>query len=154
MQAKAVAVTQSAVKLRAQRKVLTAQAARIGAGRERQRPAYRQRVSELPWLVLEVLLGNEVLGKIPAFEVAAQDQLQLHFAFFLAAVIPLQEILYTVMPDYFQQRLVRAVDVLKLDVQHRIDPVLFEKRAESVLQAEAGKQAALIGRGLRIQIDL
>src|SRR6202040_2506414 len=46
----------------------------------------------------------------------------------------------------------RAVDVLKLRIEHRIDPVLLQQRTKAIFKAEAGKHAALIGRSLRIEI--
>src|SRR5882724_7193064 len=152
VQSEAVAIAQTAVELRTCCEVFPAEAAGIRTCRQRQWPAHRDGIPEFPGIARDVLLGNHILGQVPPFKVAAQDQLQLHFPFFLATIASTQEVAHTVMPHHFQQSFVRAVNVLKLCVEHGIDPVLLQERTKTVLKAEAGKQAALIGGGLRIKI--
>src|SRR5258708_22351482 len=154
MQPKGVALTQAAVKLRAQREVLAAKLAWVWTGGQSQGTAYPYRVAELPWVVLDVLLRNKVLRNVPAFKIAAQNQLQLDFSFLFAAVVSIQKIADPIMSHNFQQRLVSAVDVLKLHVQHRVDPVLLQQGAKTVFKAKPRKHAAFVCGGLRIQVNL
>ena len=64
-------------------------------------------IAEFPWLVAEILLGDEVFGDVPVFDVGGEDQLQFGFVFlFLAGVVVgFGEIGLAVMADDFKQLL-------------------------------------------------
>src|SRR6185312_5179654 len=91
-QAKTVAVAQAAIHLRTQAEVFTAKCAGIGAGKQRKRPAGRNRISELPGLGGQVLLRDDVFGDVPTSDIAGEDQLQLRFAFPFTAIIALKKV--------------------------------------------------------------
>src|SRR5258708_28556034 len=99
---------------------------------------------------MHVFLRDEVLGKIPALEVASQDQLGFDLALPLAPRfgIPCQQIVLSIESDHFQKAAVGAVDILELHVEHGVDPVFLAKDAKAILPARAGKDGAVSESGL------
>jgi len=84
--------------------------------------------------------------KVPSLEVTGEDELQLEFAFALRACLGIDTglISLNVMAYHFLKDFVRAVDVLKLRVQDRIDPVFVFQRPEAILPAETRENGAVV----------
>src|SRR6516162_7469494 len=70
VQAKARAVTESAVHLEARNEVLRAEVAPVRGSLHCERPADAERIAELPGLVRQILHRQGVLGEVPSFVVA------------------------------------------------------------------------------------
>src|SRR5205807_1259575 len=117
-----------------------AEAAWVGTGHQRQRTAHAYRVTELPGFASEVFLRDQVFREVPALCITGKNQLEFGFALLFATVVPFQKIRNAVMAYYLEQRLVGAVDVFKFKIEHRVDPVFAQQRAEAVLKPEPGEQ--------------
>src|SRR5205085_6875016 len=68
---------EAAVELDAGGEVLRAERAVLGPRGQGERAAHADRVAELPVLLGEVLLRDQVLGEVPAAELAREDDLGL-----------------------------------------------------------------------------
>jgi hypothetical protein len=58
------------------------------------------------------------------------------------------------MAFHFLSDLIRAADVLVLDVENRIDEMLALQDAKAVFEAEAGKDGGIAESGLAIEVEL
>src|SRR5258708_31736006 len=85
-----------------------------------------QRISKLPRGMTQVLLRGNILGEVPPFRIARQDQLQLDLPLLLspAFCIATGQIGVAVVAHDLQQALVGPIDVFKLEIQYWIDPML------------------------------
>src|SRR6266568_2354294 len=81
LQAKTVAVSQSAIHLGTNREILPAESASFRGSFQREWTAGAERVTKLPRLVGQILFRDDVLRKIPAVGVVGKDQFQFYFAF-------------------------------------------------------------------------
>src|SRR5213594_3744166 len=97
---------------------------------------------------MNILYANEILSEIPLSDFAREDQLCLEFpfVFMTSLIIGLFQVFFAVKPDNFPEHFVGTIEVLVLDIQHRIDAVLFQPRSKPVLPSKAGEQAALVPR--------
>src|SRR5579883_20840 len=144
------------IHLDADLKILRTEIAPLGSRFARERAADPNGVAELERRMPDVLLGNEVLGNRPALVIAAEDQLCFNLPLFLKprlAVGRCQIIVAIVIHD-LEQTLVRPIDVLELDVEDRIDPMLAREEPEAILPPVAGKDRALPSRGLAVKVEL
>src|SRR5260370_42486624 len=109
-----------------------------GGSLQAQRPAGGECIAKLPWGVPDVLLCGDVLREVPALCVAGKDQFQLYLALPLRASLPIapRQVVVAVMSHHFQQTLVSTVDVLKLEVECRVDPVFAHQWPHPVFYAE------------------
>src|SRR5260370_34431985 len=116
---------QTAIYLNARVKVFRAEIAAFRPGGKRQRAADSGCVSELKRRMAEVLLGYEIFGNGPAFEIASQDQLDLELPLLFCARLGIgtNQIVFAIRPDDFEQAPVRPVYVFKFYIQNRVDPV-------------------------------
>src|ERR1051326_2874102 len=148
--------SETAVDLDARLEVFRTKIAALGPGSKRERPADAYRIAELKRFMPNVLLCDEILRDRPAFDVTAQDQLGFDLPFLLRAALVawLREIVFAVVIHHLQQSLVCAVDVFKLDVEHRIDPVLVRQHTKAVLPAIARKDGGFAARTLGVQVKL
>src|SRR5215472_16493188 len=80
MKPEAVSVAQAAVGFRSGGESLCAEGALFGAGGQLERTARGDGIAELPGAVAQVLFENQVLAEVPAFVVAAENQLQFDLA--------------------------------------------------------------------------
>ncbi len=153
-QSEAVAVAQSAVHFRAENKILTAEIAAFRGRFKGQRPACRQSVAKFPRLIRQVLFGDDIFGKIPAFGVAGKNQLQLDFALVFASrfTIRVREVRFPIVTNHFLQGLVRSVDVFELGVYHRINPVLVLQHAKPVFPFKSRVHRAVMKRSLCVEV--
>src|SRR4029077_6839129 len=123
--AEVVVSSQAPIHFYARLKILRTQVAALGARRQRQRPAHPSGIAELVRRVSHVLFRDEVLRDIPPAKVAAQDQL----GFQLALLLPprdgteADQVILAIVVHYLQQTPVGAIYVLKLQVEHRINPM-------------------------------
>src|SRR3979411_3147895 len=87
---------------------------------------------------------------------AAQNELGLHFAFFLHAVFRglSGEIGLSISSHHLQPSPIGTVDVLKLHVKNRVYPMLARQKAKAVLPSISGKHGAVMMPVLPVQIDL
>src|SRR6202022_3866174 len=114
------------IKLTAERKVLRSKYARMRSPRQPQGTTGSQRIAKLPRGMTQVLLCGNVLGEVPPFRIARQNQLQLHLALLLcpAFCIATGQVDVAVVAHDLQQALVGRIYVFKLEIQHWIDPML------------------------------
>jgi hypothetical protein len=98
-------------------------------------------VPELPWLVAEILFGDEVFGDVPVFDVGGEDELELGLVLMLTAgiAVGLREVGLAIVADDFKEGFVGAGGVLLLDVEDRVDCVVVHQGAHTVFDAEAGE---------------
>jgi len=80
MKPEAVSVAQAAVGFHSGGESLRAEGALFGAGGQLERAAGGDGIAELPGAVAQVLFENQVLAEVPAFLVAAENQLQFDLA--------------------------------------------------------------------------
>ena len=113
-------------------------------------------IAELPWLVAEILFGDEVLRDVPGFEVRGEDQLEFGFVLVLAAgfAVGFGEVGLAVVADDFKEGFVGAGDAFVLDVEDGVDEVFAHQGAEAVFEAEAGEDGGILGGGLAVEIEL
>ena len=81
---KAVAIAKPSVKFCAQSEVFAAEIAGIRAGLESERTTRSQSVAKFPGEGAEILLGDEILRDIPAFEIAGENELEFRSCSFSA----------------------------------------------------------------------
>src|SRR5581483_984694 len=136
-------------------KTLRTEGAFVSAGGESERPADRPGVTELPGIIGEIFFRDDVLADVPAAIVAAQDQLELHFPFFIETRdrITVEEIGHAVVANHFAQRFV-GTGVFEFGIDYGVDPMLSHHGTNAVLPAEAGKNRAVVLSALTVEVEL
>ena len=149
-------VAEAAVGFSAGDELLRAEGAGAAAGSAAQGAGGADGVAELPWLVAQILFGDEVFGDVPVLDVGGEDELEFGLVLVLAAGVAVGsgQVGLAVVADDFEDGLVGAGDVFVLDVEDRVDDVVAHERADAVLDAEAGKDGRILRGGLAIEIEL
>src|SRR5262249_52415862 len=147
---------ETAIHLHADLNILRTEVAPFGSRCECEWTANANGVPELEWRMFDVLLSDEVLGNSPSLEVAAKNEFRFKLPFLLESRLSVwhSKIIVAVVIDDFKQAAVSPVDVLELEIQHGIDPMLTRQKPEAVLPPIARKQRALSTRGLAVKVQL
>src|SRR5437016_1226578 len=146
---------QPTIELGACSEVFAAKSAGCRRRGQRQRPAHAGGVAEFPGDVRQVFLADKILGDVPSLVIAGQDQLCFYLTQLLRAGLPVRrgEIIDRIVVNYLQECFVGAVDILKLHVQHGINPVVTGQGAKAVFPAEAREEGAVPPSALAIQVE-
>src|SRR5262249_10620254 len=148
-------LAETAVGLHAGDEVLTAEPARRAARQPAQWTRDGDAVAELEAFVLrEIFFDDEVLGHVPAADRARESQLGLELADVLPAQLVDRLVRNRAAADDFLLDPAGLVDVLELDVNHRIDRAFGLERPEPVLPPPAGEGRPLFVRRDAFQVQL
>src|SRR5215471_609387 len=154
--AKVLVSAKAAIHLHSDLNILRTEIAAVGPRFECEWTADANGVAELERRMFNILLGDEVLGNRPSLEVAPKNELRFKLSLFLEPGPSVWhcQIIAAVVVDDFQQAAISPVDVLELEIQHGIDPMLSGQKPEAVLPPIARKQSALSTCGLPIKVQL
>jgi hypothetical protein len=111
VEAKAVAITETAVHFSAPSEALAAEGAGLRRGGGGQDAASAYGVAELPGCVGKVFFSEEVFRDVPAFEVTGENQFEFGLSFLPVAAVTAEEIGAAVVAYDLEQSLVCAVNV-------------------------------------------
>src|SRR3954471_834008 len=136
--------SQAAIQFRPDDKVLATEPAVLARCERRQWARHADRVAELHSFGLrKVFGGNEVFGNIPIVIVAAQNYLGLQF---MSVKRSQQSVrgahIGTLALNLFLNS-AGLIQLLVLEIEHRIDPVLAPQNFIPVLPSPAGKHGAV-----------
>src|SRR3569833_1471434 len=69
-------------------------------------------------------------------------------------VVGLGEVALAVVAHDFEHVFVGSSDVLELDIDDGVDPVLAHQGTKAVLEAGTGEECGLLSRGLTVEVEL
>src|ERR1035437_3846188 len=102
----------------------------------------------------EILFGNEILADVPVLDVGGENQLEFGLVLMLAAqsAIERREVDLAVVADEFQDCLIRAGDVLVLDINDQVTALLPQQGQNPTPNPPAGEDRRVAAGGLPIKI--
>src|SRR2546428_9013030 len=153
-ESKFVPVAQSTIEFKPGVKVLPAKTAGPGSRCQSQWTAYSHSVTELPGLVAQVLFSNKVFGNVPTFVIARKNQLRLNLTLFFRPCfnIGLGMLSFRTESHDLSEGFVGSVDILKLNIEHWVDPVFAPQEPKTIFPTEASEDGAVVSSRLSVEI--
>jgi hypothetical protein len=153
--AEGVTISEPAVHFHPGYEILRTKAASPRRRFEREGSTGSDSIAKFPRFIRQILYEEKILRDIPAFEIAAEDQLEFHLVLDLLSRLRVrsQKVGLHVVPFELFEYFVCSILVFVLHIKDRIDPVLPLEQPEAILPAEGGGDGAVMKSCLRVEIE-